>query len=368
MGTTSLEVMHMRMSLWGIRLWIAMITPFRMNGFIDWPGMKKLIRFLQSQGIQGIVAVGTTGESPTLSRKEHIAVIRKTALLCANRDCRVLAGTGSNCTAEAIALSEAAVAVGADGLLVVDPYYNKPASRLIRDKYYEPIARAVPSYPIVPYVIPGRTGGSGLLPADLAILANRHQNIAGVKDATGSYDRMRETRTFCGKDFPILCGDDGMTFDAMRKAGIRGYGAISVIGNFVPAALGKMIDAAAKGDWAEAERIDILLRPFSDLVTIRIESTRVLPNHTVVPVRVTDIYPNPVGCKIAMNILGMPAGICRAPLGRMPAMGVEQVRRALLQIWEQDQSVLQPIGDFFKVDIAKQLNDFGLMWSLAHHG
>src|SRR5210317_1655077 len=179
----------------------AITTPYK-DGAVDYEGLEKLVAFQIQNGITGILAVGTTGESPVLNWDEHNKVIEAVAHNTQDH-CICIAGTGSNNTAESLAGTEHAAKVGADAVLLVDPYYNGPSSLEIRREYVAPIAAAFPNLKIIPYIIPGRTGAQ-MLPEDLAILYNSYPNVSSVKEATTDVNNMRRTRKCCGDDFIIL--------------------------------------------------------------------------------------------------------------------------------------------------------------------
>ena len=202
----------------------ALITPFK-NDAVDYEGLGNLVDFQIENRITGILAVGTTGESPTLSWNEHNRVIEEVAAKTKNK-CICIAGAGSNNTKEALAATEHAVEAGVDAVLLVDPYYNGPSSLEIRREYIEPVAKAFPDIEIIPYVIPGRTG-TQLLPEDLAILNKEFKNVNTVKEATANIENMKHTRACCGDDFTILSGDDGMTYDMIVDPQIKAAGVIS---------------------------------------------------------------------------------------------------------------------------------------------
>ena len=209
----------------------AIITPFKGDG-IDDEGLDALVAFQIKNGISGVLAVGTTGESPVLSWDEHNRVIEAVARSTSGK-CRCIAGAGSNNTRESLAATEHAVKAGVEAVLLVDPYYNGPSSLEIRREYVAPVAKAFPEVQVIPYVIPGRTGAQ-LLPEDLAILSKSHPNVRTVKEATGNLENMKHTRACCGPDFTILSGDDGMTFAMIDQPAIMAGGVISVASNVAP--------------------------------------------------------------------------------------------------------------------------------------
>lgn len=225
----------------------ALVTPFK-NGVIDEEAYRKLIDWQIEQGIQGLVPCGTTGESATLTHEEHERVIEICIEQAAGR-VPVLAGAGSNNTAEAIRLVRFAKNAGADGALLITPYYNKPTQEGLY-QHYGTIAQAV-DLPLVPYNVPGRTG-CNLLPATLARLAKDFPTIVGVKEATGDMAQASLTIESCPKEFSLLSGDD---FTALPLMSIGGTGLISVTSNIVPDKVSQMCKAAAKGDFTAARKI-----------------------------------------------------------------------------------------------------------------
>ena len=325
----------------------AIATPFT-NGAVDYEGLNKLAEFQIQNGITGIVAVGTTGESPVLSWDEHNKVIEAIAEKTKDR-CICIAGTGSNNTAESLEATKHAAEVGADAVLLVDPYYNGPSSLEIRREYVAPIAAAFPDLKIIPYIIPGRTGAQ-MLPEDLAILYKSYPNVSSVKEATANLDNMRRTRECCGDDYTILSGDDGMTFEMMIDPKIRAAGTISVTSNVAPRALSRMVELINGGNQSEAKILMLQLQPLFSLVTV--STTEQTPYGNVL-CRAR----NPAAYKAMMSILGMPSGGCRPPLGRLTQKGLNVVLDALRQVNTSSPEILQPIAEFFNVDIGQRLED-----------
>jgi 4-hydroxy-tetrahydrodipicolinate synthase len=277
----------------------AIATPFKDNA-VDYQGLEKLVDFQIQNGITGIVAVGTTGESPVLNWDEHNRVTEAIAHKSKGR-CLCIAGTGSNNTAESLEGTRHAAQAGVNGVLLVDPYYNGPSSLEIRREYVAPIAAAFPDLDIIPYVIPGRTGAQ-LLPEDLALLYRSHPNVSTVKEATANPANMRRTRECCGPDYMILSGDDAMTFAMMTDPQIKAAGVISVVSNVVPGAVGEMVQLLEQGNPSEAKTLMAKLEPFFNLVTVKtIEKTP----FGEVECRAR----NPLGLKTLMAILGMPSGM-----------------------------------------------------------
>jgi 4-hydroxy-tetrahydrodipicolinate synthase len=334
----------------------ALATPFT-DGGVDYNGLEKLIEFQIANGITGILAVGTTGESPTLTWEEHNRVIETVAEKSRGK-CLCVAGTGSNNTQEALAASKHAAEVGADAVLLVDPYYNGPSSLEIRRAYMEPVARAVPDITVIPYVIPGRTGAQ-IFPEDLAILNQACPNVTAVKEATGNLDNMRRTRACCGDAFVILSGDDGLTCDMMTDPVIRAAGVISVLSNVVPGAVTEMVQLIASGDLDEARAVQAALEPLFGLVTVN--TTEQTP-HGEVACRAR----NPLALKALMAVLGMPSGGCRPPLGKMTRKGLDVVLSALRQVQMENPDILQPAAAFFNVDIGARLEDPAVLAGLCY--
>ncbi|MBU0973626.1 MAG: 4-hydroxy-tetrahydrodipicolinate synthase [Proteobacteria bacterium] len=326
----------------------ALITPFNKAGELDPKGLGQLIDFQIQNGITGILATGTTGESPTFKWKEHDHVIALTAKQTKGK-CLCIAGTGSNNTQEAIVGAGHAVKEGVDAILMVDPYYNGPSSLEIRKEYYEVVAKQYPEIDIIPYIIPGRTGAQ-MLPQDLAILSQNCPNITSVKEATGNLANMKLVRQYCGNAFNILSGDDALVYDIMTDPDIRACGSISVMANIVPKFMTQMVGLINQGDLGGALKIQTTLKPLLDLVVVTTqEDTSFGP--------VNCRARNPLPLKTMMQILGMPSGPCRKPLGKMTAKGFTIVLEALKKVHNDTPDLFRPIADFFRVDIDDRLNN-----------
>jgi len=325
----------------------AIATPF-IEGAVDYENLEKLVDFQIQNGIAGIIAVGTTGESPVLNWEEHNRVTEVVANKTKGK-CLCIAGTGSNNTAESMAGTKHAAEAGVDGVLLVDPYYNGPSSLEIRREYVAPIAAAFPDLDIIPYVIPGRTGAQ-LLPEDLALLYQSHPNVNTVKEATANLDNMRRTRACCGPDYMIFSGDDGMTYAMMTDPQIKAAGVISVVSNVIPGALSEMVQLLNQGNASEAKSLMQKLEPLFGLVTVK---TAEQTPYGQVECRAR----NPLGLKTLMSILGMPSGNCRRPLGKMTRNGIDSVIDATRKVYANAPEILQPIADFFNVDLADRLEN-----------
>jgi len=324
----------------------ALITPMTQNGQIDYDGLHNLIDFQIKNGVKGILAVGTTGESPTLDWFEHSKVIEKTCVF-AQKKVHTIAGTGSNSTKESIEGTEHARNAGVDAVLLVDPYYNGPSSLEIRREYLEPIASKFPDVQVIPYIIPGRTG-TQLLPQDIAILHAQYPNVSCVKEATGDLKNSELTRKFCGEDFDILSGDDDKTLTLMTSPEIAASGVISVASNVAPRTVSDMVNYLLDGDKESANVLAQALQPLFNIVTVKTQEPS--PYGPVVcKAR------NPLAYKTLMNILGMPSGPCRQPLGKMTRNGVDSVLTNVRKIYESNPQVLEPISDYFGVDLQDRL-------------
>jgi 4-hydroxy-tetrahydrodipicolinate synthase len=335
----------------------ALVTPMTSNRQVDYEGLRRLVEFQISEGVSGILAVGTTGESPTLDWDEHNKVIEKVYEHSGSKGLTI-AGTGSNSTQETMEGTEHAAHIGVKCVLLVDPYYNGPSSLEIRREYVEPVAKRFPEVQVIPYVIPGRTG-TQLLPPDLAVLHQQYKNVTAVKEATGNLDNMRLTRKLCGRNFAILSGDDDKTFTMMTTPEIAAGGVISVMSNIAPRAVNDMAQYILKGKTEEARNLCTALQPLFDIVTVKTqEQTPFGP--------VTCKARNPLACKTLMNVLGMPSGPCRQPLGKMTQNGLEVVLANARKVFEKDPEILAPIEDFFDVSLQERLYNERLWQGLTY--
>ncbi len=329
----------------------ALITPFDQTGELDHKGLEQLINFQIENGITGILATGTTGESPTLKWEEHNHVIAQVAK-DAQKKCLTIAGTGSNNTNEALQATGHAAKAGVDAILLVDPYYNGPSSLEIRKEYYEVIANQYPDISIIPYIIPGRVGAQ-MHPQDLAILAQNCKNVSCVKEATGNLENMKLTRKLCGQDFKILSGDDALVYDIMTDPDIMACGTISVMSNIAPKFLSQMVQLANQKEAEQALKFQKAIKPLLDLVVVTTqEDSKFGP--------VTCRARNPLPVKTLMKLLGMPSGPCRQPLGKMAEKGFQVLLSTAKKVQTDSPEIFRPIADFFNVDIEERLNDTNL--------
>ena len=324
----------------------ALITPMNSNRQVDYEGLHELVDFQIKNGVKGLLAVGTTGESPTLDWNEHSKVIEKVNEYSSNR-CLTIAGTGSNSTQEAIDGTAHAQSAGINCVLLVDPYYNGPSSMEIRREYVEPIASQFPEVQVIPYIIPGRTG-TQLFPQDLAILHDQYPNVRCVKEATGDLKNMELTRQVCGEDFDILSGDDDKTYTMMISPDIAASGVISVVSNIAPGAVVDMVHYVLDGNEEAASVISQALQPLFNIVTVK---TQEQTPYGLVTCKAR----NPLACKTLMNILGMPSGPCRQPLGKMTQSGLNVVLINARKVYESNPQIFKPIADYFGVDLKERL-------------
>ncbi len=277
---------------------VALVTPFK-GGDIDWDDLRRLVDWHVEQGTDGLAPAGTTGESPTLDHDEHERVIAVVAEQARGR-IKVMAGTGSNSTREAIRLTKAAKKAGADGALMVGPYYNKPTQEGYY-RHFAAVAEAV-DLPIVLYNIPGRTG-SNILPETIARLAEL-PTVVAVKEATGSLDQASQIA--CTTNLTILSGDDSLTLPLMS---VGGRGVVSVVGNVVPRDLKALVTAFDAGKVEEARRWHRKLFPLCrDML---------------------GVATNPIPVKAAMKLLGRGTGELRLPMCPLDAAGEARVRKTL---------------------------------------
>jgi 4-hydroxy-tetrahydrodipicolinate synthase len=274
----------------------ALITPFKENGDIDEAGLRKFVDFQIDNGVHGLLPMGTTGESPTLNHDEHIEVIRIVAKHV-NRRCPVIAGTGSNCTREAINLTKRATDCGVDASLQVAPYYNKPT----QEGFYQHFMHIADSVdiPIIIYNIPGRTGKN--IENSTMLRLARHPNIIGVKEASGDINQMMDLIARKPQSFIVLSGDDNLTFPLMI---LGGMGVISVASNLVPDRMAAFVGAALKGNIEEARKLHYELLPLFKAMFIET---------------------NPIPVKAACALRGLVKEVYRLPLCPMTKENKEKL-------------------------------------------
>ena len=278
---------------------VPIITPFK-NGKIDRDGLERVIEFVLAAGSDGLIPCGTTGESATLSHEEHDEVVRWTIEIARKR-VPVVAGTGSNSTAEAIRLTKSAEKAGADGALLISPYYNKPTQEGIF-QHYQSVAEAS-RLPLIIYNIPGRTG-SKIEPVTLARLA-KVPGIAGVKEATGSIETTIDIIDQAGAGFAVFSGEDLLNFPILAAGG---KGLISAVANVVPKPLADMARAARERRWEDARRIHFELLGL---------------------VKILFIETNPIPVKTACSLMGLCSAEMRLPLTPMSDANLAKLKHVL---------------------------------------
>lgn len=278
----------------------ALVTPMR-NEAVDYEALTALCEAQIAAGIDGLVAVGTTGESATLDMKEHVAVIRHVVKVAAGR-VPVIAGAGANSTSEALELTEASAHAGADALLHVVPYYNKPPQEGLY-RHFETIAKAT-TLPVVLYNVPGRTG-CDLLPETVERLA-KIDNIVAIKEATGNVARATEIIERCGASMAVWSGDDFTTFPLYA---VGATGVISVVSNVLPDKMAAMWDAVAAGRWDQARALHYAIQPLTRLLFVEA---------------------NPIPVKTALALMGKMDASLRSPLVPCSPALVEALRQQLV--------------------------------------
>ncbi|HTP06513.1 MAG TPA: 4-hydroxy-tetrahydrodipicolinate synthase [Nitrospirota bacterium] len=278
---------------------VAIVTPFK-NGKVDEKALGDLIEFHLKNGTDVIVPCGTTGESATLSHEEHHRVVEFT-VRAVNKRVPVVAGAGSNSTEETVDLTKYAKKAGADGVLLITPYYNKPTQEGLY-QHFRKIAESV-EIPIVLYNVPGRTGVN-MLPATVARLRTI-KNIVGLKEATGDMKQVSEIIRLCGRDFDVISGDDYTTLPLLCLGGV---GAISVTANVVPADAARMFDAFFGGKMEEALKIHYKMEPLHGAMFIET---------------------NPIPVKTSLALMGKITEEFRLPLCPMAEVNKEKLRKSL---------------------------------------
>ena len=280
---------------------VAIVTPMTADGEVNYEVLGEMLEAQIAGGTDAIIICGTTGESATLSEEEHSAVIRY-AIKKVNKRIPVIAGTGSNCTATAIKLSKEAEKDGADGLLLVTPYYNKATQKgLIA--HYTAIAKAV-SLPIILYNVPSRTG-CNLQPETIAALVKNVKNIVGVKEASGNISRIAKVKLLCGDDIDLYSGNDDQVVPILSLGGI---GVISVLSNVAPKETHNMVMDYLNGDVDKARQMQLKAIPLIDALFSEV---------------------NPIPVKKALNLMGWEAGPLRAPLTEMEASHAEVLKKTM---------------------------------------
>jgi len=279
---------------------VALVTPFDERDRVDHASLKRLIDFHVDEGSSGLVIAGTTGESATLEKSEHVELVGRAVELASGR-LPVIAGTGSNSTSQTINLSLAVGDTGIDAYLLVVPYYNKPVQEGMY-RHFSAVADAVDK-PVMLYNVPGRTG-SDLQPDTVARLA-RHDNIFGIKEATGDIDRLKQIQAVVDDDFMLYSGDDFTVLQFLEQGG---HGVVTVSGNVVPAAMAQLCELAFSGQHAAAKTLDDTLQPLNQ--SLFVES-------------------NPIPVKWALSKMGLIPPYIRLPLTEFGEQYHDDMRTAL---------------------------------------
>lgn len=278
----------------------AMVTPFAADESLDLEGAQKLAKWLVANGNDGLVIAGTTGESPTLTHDEQVALIEAVVEAV---DVPVVAGAGSNDTRAAIELTERATAAGADAILSVTPYYNRPSQEGLLAHFRA--CAAATDLPVILYDIPGRTGRK--IATENIIALAQESNIVGLKDAAGNPAETAKVIAALGPDFDVYSGDDGLTLPLLS---VGACGVIGVATHWAGVETSQMIEAFRRGDVAEATRLNQVLLESWDIET-------------------GDLRPNPIPSKTMLRLLGLPGGQCRLPMGPEPAGLEDECRKVL---------------------------------------
>ncbi|WP_458863178.1 4-hydroxy-tetrahydrodipicolinate synthase [Acidaminobacterium chupaoyuni] len=279
---------------------VALVTPFDADGAVDYALLEKLVEFHLTHGTDGLVVLGTTAETPTLTEEEKKAIAKRVIRQVAGR-IPVILGAGSNNTLHAAETARSYEALGADGLLVVTPYYNK-ANKSGMLAHFETIAAAT-SLPIILYNVPGRTGCS--IPLDVLETLSHRENIVGIKEASGDIGYATRCARLVNENFSLFSGNDDMILPILS---LGGSGVISVLANIAPRQTHELVASFLSGDTARSRRLQLDLLPLIEGLFLET---------------------NPVPVKKAMELLGWPVGPCRLPLGPMSESNIETLRRRL---------------------------------------
>ncbi|MBR3973062.1 MAG: 4-hydroxy-tetrahydrodipicolinate synthase [Oscillospiraceae bacterium] len=277
----------------------ALVTPF-LDGQVNYPMLEQLLQRQLDAGIEAVVICGTTGESPTLTDSEKLELFRRAKAYTGDR-CKIIAGTGSNCTRHAVELSMATEAVGVDAILVVSPYYNK-ANPDGLFAHYLAVAQSV-TLPVIIYNVPSRTGVD--IPVSVYKRLSRIPNIAGVKEASSDITKITKIIMECGNDLPVWSGNDDEICPVMS---LGGKGVISVLSNVLPVQTQALAKAALDGDFDTAAALQIELQPLVEMLFCEV---------------------NPIPVKAAMQLIGYDCGDCRLPLTSLTRENHSKLERIL---------------------------------------
>lgn len=282
---------------------VAIVTPFKENTEVDYDRLGKMLDYQIENGTDAVIICGTTGEASTLTHEEHLECIKYT-IDKVNKRIPVIAGTGSNCTETAIYLSKEAAGYGADGLLVVTPYYNKATQKGLIE-HYKAVANSVDSTPIIMYNVPGRTG-CNILPETAATLVKNVDNIVGIKEATGNISQVAKLMSLTNGDIDLYSGNDDQIVPILSLGGI---GVISVLSNVAPKKAHDIVAEYLKGNTKESARLQLEAIELIDALFCEV---------------------NPIPVKTALNLMGMEAGPFRRPLCEMEPKNLERLKNAMV--------------------------------------
>ncbi len=328
--------------------YVDLVTPFKKDGRVDYKALEKNIHFCIKEGVSGIFLVGLAGESPTLTGREHKEVLKRGTAFArcfGGQGVEVFCGTGSNSLKEALEYTRAAKNSGCDGVVLVDPYYNRPPSKHLK-MHYRDIAAKNRLLKIVPCTFPSLTGTS-LAPEDLRDIDSA--NICGViREVQRSYRDVKEVKEVCSADFGIFSAQDDKTLKMMSDKSIGSRGVFSVVANIAPRAVQSMTEALLEGNMAKARSINEALKPFYRI--IHVGEVRVVDKKNIV-----DRYPSPLPIKALMRGMGIIEGDCRLPLYKMSGGGVSQVREAVKIVWQKNPWVLEPMQHYYGVNIEERI-------------
>lgn len=334
--------------------YVDMITPFMAGDEVDLKGLKMNLDFVTSQGVAGLLLVGTAGESSVLSEEEHTLILEKGVSYVDKSDVSVLAGTGSNSLREATHYTGKAQEFGYEGVVVVTPYYNNPPSLYIYNYYLLPLAKDFKRLKIFPYIDSKRTGTT-LRPEDMRSLDEKTGNLCGIIWAEQQAEiELLEVRKKARPDFEIFVAKEKILPGVMRdkKIGVRGI--FSSLANIFPGAVQEMVSSMKYGEDSSANQIEKALSPFYGI--IEVDQQRKINESRVV----TDHFPVPTTIKTMMSILGMPSGECRPPLGKMTKDALSQIKGVMKQAVDNNYWLFEPIDNFYGVSARERVNNESL--------
>ncbi len=338
--------------------YVDMITPFTECDAVDLGGIKRNLDFVISQGVAGVLLVGTAGESSVISEEEHTLILKEGISYVSGSDVSVLAGTGSNSLREADYYTKKAQEFGYEGVVVVTPYYNNPPSLYIYNYYLLPLAMNFKRLKIFPYIDSRRTGTT-LSPEDMRSLDEKTGNLCGIVWAEQQAEiELLEVRKKARSDFEIFVAKESILSGVMpdRKIGARGI--FSVLANIFPGPVQKMTESMKCGDNNLASQIEKALTPFYEVMEVSQQRNK-NGNGNGSKI-VTDYFPIPTTIKAMMSVLGMPSGECRPPLGKMTSDALSQIERVMKKAVSENYWLFKPIEDFYEVDVRGRINNSAL--------